>query len=229
MEKSKPGLPASFLKRILPVLWLVLSAVSFGPSPKPPWWEVHFALTVRGEYTVKGREMASAGEFSYRVRWEGTAESDGLDFLLYHVKTDIQEWVIRERDTLPNATRIVTEKDTPEKPRLHVNYILREDGDLRFDFDLEGILIPLGASLEKFDLVLPCSKEHVREGTAYNEFIIKGSNNIAVGADGLDKETQEKSFSWEWRRQQWIAGEAGTAFVSRFHRAGVVATLIRHN
>jgi hypothetical protein len=229
MEKSKPGVFSPILRGILPVLGLVLLVSSLGPSLITPWWEVRFALIVRGDYAIKDFEKAFAGEFAYRARWEGTMEQDGADFLLYHVGTDVQGWEIREKASLPDATRILTEQEVSERPRLLLNYILRQGRTLRFDFEVQGIRIPLGPSLEKFDLVLPCSKEPPEEGAVYNASISKGTNEISIGEDGLEKGTLEKSFSWEWKRQQWAVREKGPVRVAAFHKVSVVVTLIRHS
>lgn len=213
----------------LPILWLL--AASGGATrlhSGPPWWEVRIDLAVRGEYTIKDFGATFAGEFACRTRWHGSMEPDGPDFLLYHTTTDVPEWEIVEKAALPNATRIVTQKADAQKPRLRVNFIIRQGGDLRFDFEVDGIRIPLSDSPEKFELILPRSKECFGEGTGYGDSISKGNNLVSIGAEGLESGHAEKSFSWEWKRQHWIVREKGAAFVAGSHKVTVTVTLIRH-
>ncbi len=230
MRTGRPAPPSSMGKalRILVVLGLFAAVPPLGPSGKPPWWGVRFALTVRGTYAVKDPERAFTGEFTYKALWEGTMERDGEDFLLYHAKTDVQDWTIREKATLPGSSRVLTEKDVPEEPRLRLNYILRQSQDLRFDFEVEGFQVPLGLSPEKFELVLPSSREDSEEGTVYDASISKGTNRIRIAEDGLGKANLEKSFAWDWRRQQWAVRENGAVQLSGSHKATVVITIARH-
>jgi hypothetical protein len=228
MRKGKRRAIGAVLRGALPFLWLFTAAGAPRLLPRPPWWEIRLALSVRGEYTVRDLGTTFTGEFEFRAQWEGTMEQDGVDFLLYHTKTDVPHWEIREKAARPNPTRILTEKETAEKPRLLVKYIMRQDRELRIDFEVEGIRIPLDASPEKFDLILPRSKELSGEGASYCNSISKGSNLIAIGDDALDRGRLERSFSWEWKRQGWTAREKAAVFVAGSHKAGVTVTLIRH-
>jgi hypothetical protein len=228
MRKGKRRAVVAVLRGALPFLWFLTTAGAPRLLPRPPWWEIRLALSVRGDYTVKCLETTCAGEFELRAQWEGAMEQDGVDFLLYHTRTDVPHWEVREKAARPNATRILTEKETVERPRLRVNYIMRQDRELRFDFEVEGIRIPLDSFPEKFDLVLPRSKELSGEGAGYCDSISKGNNLITIGDDALDRGRLERSFSWEWKRQGWTAREKGAVFVAGSHKAGVTVTLIRH-
>jgi hypothetical protein len=228
MRKGKRRAIGGVLQGALPFLWLFTTAGAPRLLPRPPWWEIQLALSVRGEYTVRDLGTTFTGEFEFRAQWEGTMEQDGVDFLLYHTKTDVLHWEIREKAARPKPTLILTEKETAEKPQLRVNYIMRQDRELHFNFEVEGIRIPLDASPEKFDLVLPRSRELSGEGASYCDSISKGSNLIAIGDDALDRGRLERSFSWEWKRQAWTAREKGAVFVAGSHKAGVTVTLIRH-
>jgi hypothetical protein len=155
-------------------------------------------------------------------------ERDGQDFLLYHVRTEVQKWEALEKTSQPNAVHILTEKDIADKPALQMKYILRESGQLVFDFDIAGIPVPLGAASEKFDLVLPCSRGHADQGAGYSQFIARGDNQVAVPDDKLDRRSDEKAFSWEWKRQQWALRNDATVFLSNRHKADVLVTLKAH-
>lgn len=228
MKKGKRRTIGAVLRGTLPFLWFLAAAGAPPLLPRPPWWEIRLALSVRGDYTVRNLETTCVGEFDFRAQWEGTMEQDGDDFLLYHVKTDAPRWEIREKAVRPGTARILSERETAEKPRLRVHYIMRQDRELRFEFEVEGIRIPLDPSAEKSDLVLPRSKELSGAGAGYGDSISKGSNLIAIGDDALDRGRFERSFSWEWKRQGWSPREKGAVFVAASHKASVSITLIRH-
>jgi hypothetical protein len=228
MRNGRPGFLPSILKGILPLLGLAAAVSPLNPSQKSPWWEVRFALTVRGNYTVRESEATFAGDFTYKARWEGTMETDGPDVLLYPTKAEVQSWEIREKADPPGSNRVLSEKDVPGEPRLRVNYILRQDQELRLYFEVEGFVIPLHASPEKFELVLPSSREPAGEESPYDPSVKKGTNVVWIGEEDLANATLEKSFSWEWKRQHWAARDRGTVQVSGSHKATVVVTLTRH-
>jgi len=230
MVQSKQGCLSEILKRVLPVLAAVAPLTSLGPVQRTPWWEARLALSVRGAYMVKGPNASFTGEFVYGARWGGILERDGMDVLVYHTQIGDEGWEVRERAARPEGTRVLTEKDAPEKPGLRVNYILRMGRDLLFDVSVEGFKIPLGVWPDRFDLDLPCSSEHGgAAASGYDDFITKGTNRIAIGVDGLERGTLEKSFSWEWKRERWTAAGSGTVWLAGSHQASVILTLIRHN
>jgi len=229
MRNGKRRGIGAVLRGALPFLWFFSTAGVMRPLPRPTWWEIRLALSVRGNYAVRNLETNYAGEFDFRAQWEGTMEQDGEDFLLYHTRTDSPHWEIREKGSRPDSTRTMTEKETAERPRLRVNYIIRQDRELRFAFEVEGIRIPLDSCKEKFDLVLPRSKELSGTGAGYDDSISKGSNYIAIGDDALGRGHLERSFSWEWRRQGWSPREKRAIFMAASHKTSVTVTLIRHS
>jgi hypothetical protein len=230
MRTQQRALPSAMRKglRFLVVLGFVAAVPPLGPSGKPPWWGMRLALTVRGTYVVKDAESAFTGDFTFKTLWEGTMERDGEDFLVYHAKTDVQEWTIREKATLPGSSRVLTEKDVSEGPKLQMNYILRQGDDVRFDFEVKGFQVPLGPSPEKFELGLPSSREDSEEGADYAASIAKGTNRIQIAEDGLEKASLEKSFAWDWKRQQWAVRGNGAVQVGGSHKVTVVITIARH-
>jgi hypothetical protein len=216
------------MKGILPLLGLAAAVLTLNPSQKSPWWEVRFALAVHGNYTVREPGAGFTGDFVYKAHWEGAMETDGPDFLLYATKAEVQSWEIREKASLPGSTRILTQKDVPGEPRLRVTYILRQDQKLRLYFEVEGFVIPLHTSPEKYELVLPSSKEPAGLGSAYDGSVKKGTNTLWIGEEDLAKATLEKSFAWEWKRQHWAARDRGTVQVAGSHTATVTVILTRH-
>jgi hypothetical protein len=229
MRRESHGAGVSVLRVVLPVLGCLIAVSGLRTGVRPAWWEVRFQLTARGDYTVKDSGTTYSGEFLYRAQWDGTMERDGADFLLYYAATEPQAWEVREKASLQSATRIMTDKESAEKPGLRLNYVLRQGADILFDFDVGGVRIPLNSSPDKFDLVLPRSREHAGEEDMYNEFVSKGKNRVFVDEKDLGERPLEKSFSWEWKRQQWILKEKGVVLVAGAHKASVTITIIPHD
>jgi hypothetical protein len=229
MRKEFRGGAVSALRIILPALGFLLAASGPGTSGPPTWWEVRLHLTAKGDYTVKEPETTYSGEFLYRAQWQGTMERDGADFLLYYTTTEPQTWELREKASPPGATRVMTEREAAEKPRLRVNYVLRRGDDILFDFEVVGFPIPLNASADKFDLVFPRSREHAAAEDTYGQFVVKGKNVVSVDERELEKRPLERSFSWEWKRQQWILREKEVVLVAGSHKASVTVTLVPHD
>jgi len=230
MARTRPGAWPTIPKRALAVLAALAPLASLEPVPQTTWWEVRLALSVRGDYTVKGPNASFAGQFAFRAHWGGILERDGMDVLLYHTRLGDESWELREKAVRPEGTRVLTEKDSPEKPRLRVNYVLRTDRVLLFDFSVEGFKIPLGVWPDRFDLDLPCSQEHAgAPAGGYDDYVVRGTNRVAIDADGLERRMLEKSFAWEWKRGRWTAAGSGTVWLAGAHKTSVVLTLIRHD
>ncbi len=211
------------------ILALSLTAAPSRPCPKRPWWEVHFIVTVRGEYSVKEHRSEVDGEYICSASWRGTMERDGSDFLLICLGSEIRDWEIHEKGEAAGQTNKLTEKDNGTNPRLDLYYVLSDGQTLRFIFKIAGPPIPLCRSPEKHVLVLPCSSEDAAEETDYNDSIVKGDNLIRIPESELDKAKVEKTFTWEWKRHQWALRDGGAIALANRHRAEVVVSLTRHS
>jgi len=196
--------------------------------PKPPWWEVHFIVTVRGDYSVKGRHAGAAGEYTCTAAWSGTMERDDEDFLLSCLESDIRGWEILEKGEAAGRTDRLTEKDAGTRPRFDLYYVLHEASRLRFVFRIAGPPVPLCDSPEKDLLVLPCSSEEAAEPSDYNGSVVSGDNHIGIEESDLEKAKVERKFSWEWKRRQWALRDGGAVAFANRHRAEVTVSLIRH-
>jgi hypothetical protein len=229
MREEFRGRAVSVWRIVLPAIGFFLAASHAGTSRPPSWWEIRLHLTAKGEYTVKEPETTYSGEFLYRAQWQGTMERDGPDFLLYYTTMEPQAWELREKASPPGTTRVLTEKETVERPRLRVNYVLRKGSDILFDFEVAGFPIPLNPSAAKFDLVFPRSRERAVAEDTYGQFVVKGKNMVSVDEQDLGKRPLERAFSWEWKRQQWVLREKNVVLVAGSHKASVIVTLIPHD
>jgi hypothetical protein len=226
-----------FARRVLGPLagaLLVLAlaaALSFSQSSSgPSWWEVSLSVTVKGGYAIEGAGPPVSGEFTCRARWTGTLESDGKDFLLYHLKTEVLEWRLAEKSGSPKGESLLLAQETSETPRLRLNYVLREGSDVRFDCEFREISVPLHASPVKVALEFPRASGHaaLSPGSGYGSCISRGSNRIVIPVSDLERRAAERTFSWEWRREKRIAGDSATFLVTQHHTAEAVVVLVAH-
>jgi hypothetical protein len=220
------GPPAAIL-----IALAAAAALSFSrPSSGPAWWEISLSVTVKGSYVIEGGEVPLRGEFTCRARWSGTIESDGSDFLLYLLKTEVLEWRLAEKAGLPKAASLLLVQETSEAPRLRLNYVLREGSDLRLDYEFDEVSIPLHASPVKANLEFPRSSGHLAlvPGSGYESRVNKGSNRIVIPGSDLERRSAERTFSWEWQREKRITGDAGTSLLTQSHTVEAVVSLVAH-
>jgi hypothetical protein len=194
---------------------------SFVQSPR--WWDVELSLTVRGQYSIREEGAVCAGEFLYEAAWSGSMEKDDTDYLLYHSGSETLRWEIREKIASGGNQKVLTEKDFDDRPVFRMNYVLNENGVLRFVFIVEGFPVPRGGAGEKFDLILPASKE---EGgglspSGYDAFVAKGSNEVVFEEKKIRTGPVERAFRWEWKRYQPSSGPGAPVVLFNSHKAEV--------
>jgi hypothetical protein len=214
-------LPGSLL-----LLGLAGAVLLSRPSPHPTWWEIRLTTTVKGGYVLKGGGTPVSGEYSCRALWEGRLELDSDDFLLYHLKTEIQEWRLEEKARQPEGESVLREKDTDVKPAIHLNYVLNDGPNVEVDFDLMGVPVPLHSFPVKVALEFPSSgaRRSLIPGSSYFDFITKGSNRVVVPRSDLLRPSAQRSFSWKWRRDKRVA----TCLVTEHHATEAVVSFIAH-
>jgi hypothetical protein len=219
------GLPGSLL-----LLGLAGAVPLSRPSPHPTWWEIRLTTTVKGGYVLKGGGTPVSGEYTCRALWEGRLELDSDDFLLYHLKTEIQEWRLEEKARRPEGESVLGEKDTDVKPAIHLNYVLNDGPDVEVDFDLMGVPVPLHSFPVKVALEFPSSgaRRSLIPGSSYSDFITKGSNRVVIPRSDLLRSSAQRSFSWKWRRDKRVAAGAATCLVTEHHAAEAVVSFIAH-
>ena len=148
------------------------------------WWEVRLVVAAEGDYIVKGGKAPIAGTYTCKASWEGRLEPDGDDFLLVHLKTEIQEWRLVERSG-PAGHEIVLEAPAADKPTLRMNYVLKDGSEVEFVFELGGIRVPLLACPLSVPLELPRSSGRTAgpPGQGYGDFVCRGSSRVAIPGD----------------------------------------------
>jgi len=230
MPKGFGRRPYTFLAGVLLVLGLPGAFSYSRTSPRPGWWEIRLSTTVKGGYALKGGGAPISGEYTCRARWEGSLEMNGDDFLLYHLRTEILEWRLSEKTARPGGESVLGEKDTNHRPALLLNYVLKDGLEVRLDFDLMGIPIPLHPFPVKIALEFPRSEleKYLFPGSNYVDFVTRGSSRIVIPGSDLLRSTAHRTFSWEWRRDRRVAAGPGTCLVTELHTAEAVVSLVAH-
>ena len=197
---------------------------------QPAWWEIRLTVDVKGDYAIKGGEAAFQGAFTCRAEWGGTVERDGDDFLLYRLKSETLDWKLTEEAAPPGQEPVEKSGEASERPLLRLNYVLREGGDLRFDYEFREVSIPLHASSMKVDLEFPRSSGQSAPlfGASYDDFVRRGSNRVVIPASDLERRSAERTFSWEFRREKRVAKDSRVFIVTQRHTAGAVVKLVAH-
>ncbi len=196
----------------------------------PLWWEIKILLVSDGSYTIKEQPSAYSGRYCFTILWTGCMEINDDDFLLYYENSELLSFEAEEKGTYPDSTRVVSTEDFKDKPSFHLNYILRKDEGLYFDFIVHGFRAPLNESKYKFYLNLPESEENPLEPSEidYDSFISRGSNLIFLEEKKIHTETVEKKSSWEWNYQKWRLIEKVPVFFSNRHEVTIDISIKPH-
>ena len=218
--------PTLALIRMIPVVFF-LFPISQAPGQSsvhsPRWWDVELSLTVRGQYSVREEGAVCAGEFLYETAWSGTMEKDDADYILYHSGSEILRWEAREKIASGSDQKALTEKDFDDRPVFRMNYVLNENGVLRFLFSVDGFPVPRGGTGKKFDLILPASKKEdgSLSPSGYDASVVKGSNEVVFEEKLVRAGPAERTFRWEWKRYQPSSGPGAPVVLLNTHAAEV--------
>ena len=220
--------PKAFLPRSAAAFGL--AALVFLPAPAlprdgPAWWDVRIRLETRGRYALPPDATDVSGEYAYEALWSGSMERDGPDYILYHASLETVRWEMKERSGRKDGDRgFLTEKDFPVRPVLRMNYVLGEEGRLRFFFTVEGFPVPRNDSPDKFALILPCSRKE--SGAAgYDDAVSEGSNDVSLDEKELGKGPAKRVFRWAWKRYQPSSAPPPAGPLFNTHEAKVTLTI----
>lgn len=225
-ERGSPRRLAGLLAAALLVLGRLAGPASSGPAAGPSWWEVRLVVTVKGDYALRGGSPPISGEYACRARWEGRLEPDGEDFLLVHLRTEILEWRLTESSGPAESATVLEAPDTL-KPELRLNYVLKEGREVEFDFDLEGIFIPLHDQRFKIPLEMSRSAGQADElpGQGYGDFVRRGTNRVVLPASDLSRRGSERTFSWDWRRENDLVKGSPAILLTQSHSVEAIVAL----
>ncbi|UCC40448.1 MAG: hypothetical protein JSV96_03080 [Candidatus Aminicenantes bacterium] len=194
----------------------------------PLWWEVKVVLDSKGNYSVKEGLHSYPGNYSFIIVWTGFMEKDNGDFILYHEDFKLLHWEAQEISSNPEILSTLSTGNFSDKPFLNMNYILKKEENLYFDFSVNGFCIPQNESEYKFYLYLPVSEENSERFSEidYDAFVFKGSNRIFLEEKKIYTKSAKKDFCWNWRYQGWQIGAEKSVFLSHIHEVKVEIFII---
>ena len=198
-----------------------------GPATPPAWWEVRLTVAVQGTYSLRGEGVPLSGEYSGRLLWEGRLEPDGDDFILVHLRSEVQEWSHREKAGGDVAESVLEAPETV-RPALRLFYVLREHDEVTFDFEIEGTSVPLHRRSIEIHLEMPRSARPPGVTPGYRDYVLSGSNSIVLPASDLKRRRPQRTFAWTWRRVDSLDKGPRTFVAIQGHSAEAVVALIRH-
>ena len=196
----------------------------------PLWWEIKILLTSNGNYKIDERNSSYSAQYSFTLLWTGCMERDNSDYLLYYENSELISFEAEEEGIFPESTKIICSDDFHDRPSFKLNYILRKDENLHFDFFVKSFLIPQNESERKYQLSLPASKENSRHSSEidYNLFVYKGSNLIFLEEKEIYLDAVEKKFAWKWKYQKPHIPRSIPKFFSNSHDVKVEISIDPH-
>lgn len=189
----------------------------------PTWWEIKLVLDSKGNYNIREGSHSYPGNYSFTIVWTGFMEKDNGDFILYHEDSKLLHWEAQESSSNPDAMNTLFTVDFPDEPFLNMNYVLKREGNLHFDFSVNGFAIPQNESRHKYYLNLPVSEENSERFSEidYDSYVFKGSNRIFLDEQKIYIKSVKKEFSWKWKYQGWQIGTERLVHLSHIHEVSV--------
>ncbi len=218
--------PAAFAAAIAVCCALACAFALAADTPKPsaPYWHIEIAIAFAGDYDVRSDGVDVPGQYAYKGTWTGAVQKDGLDVLIVHTASRRLEWRLTEH---PPHAPAVTERDVPDRPVFHMNYIIRRNEALDIDMDVDGLAVPVAGPDGRVPLVLPCSAENAdrRAGLDYNATVTKGSNAVRLEPGDLGGKPVVRKFAWTWQAKHRDTGGRGPVVVASSHRVEAIVSV----
>lgn len=164
------------------------------------WWTIDISVSVTGTYKAFEGKEALYGHYSFRGVWLGAMERDNGDYILYQGSDRIlfMKWIEEMNQKKHDQSDDI-------HPKLKLNYVLRRDGKIHFDFEIFSFQVTLEKSQKKYNLILPRSAENdsINQGIHYNKGVVSGSNRIELLENRIYKESSiQEKFEWNWSKKQ---------------------------
>lgn len=168
------------------------------------WWQVELKMSISGDYGYNYNNKNHKGEYSFEILSTASMEQDcDKDYILYQGETNIsvQKW----KEIIDINTPETTDLAEKMKPDIRMNYVLKENRKLYFDFEVFLKTPAPGNSnpLEKFLLPRSALNKTINQHDKYNKNVVNGSNKIQMPEKFILKQTEtEKEFQWQWQRKK---------------------------
>lgn len=171
-----------------------------------PWWQVELTISVTGTYQYNNDNYTHDGQYSLGILLEAALEYDiSKDFLLYGGESKINAAKWKEIVYTEDGDINTMDLSRTIHPVAKVNYVLKERGELCFDFEM-FLKMPTMETTDPFrEFLLPRSElnKTINKKDRYNKNITAGSNRLCIPEKLiLDRRETEKTFQWQWKRKK---------------------------
>ncbi len=173
-------------------------------SDTEPWWMIEFLLSVNGNYQYSHNNSTYNGEYSFQIMLSASMEHDySQDYILYQGEKKIT--ALNWKEIVYNENEGYKRKDLSNKiePDIKLNYVLRENGNLYFDFEtfLKTPFLENTDPFEKFLFPRSALNKTINPHDNYNKYIKKGSNNVHLPRKRILSQTKTlEEFHWQWQK-----------------------------
>ena len=169
------------------------------------FWTIKMEISVSGKYKSSNNDLMFSGKYSFSIICKANIERDNGDYICYkgHNKLSNIEW----NEMIGKQFSNDKEQDISEKikPQLKLNYIVRENGYICFNFEIPSVWVPYEAQNFSRRILLPRSAENeiVSPKIKYKKYIISGSNKIELLDSNIYiKNKLQKKFKWKWAKKE---------------------------
>jgi len=230
------GASRLFKHLLLPALVLIFlparvpskSQADRGETPQR--WEVSINLKTVGDYRLDEGGPVFAGRYSFTICWSGWLEKEDQDYLLYRIDSRLLDWKAEETASLTENSGFLTAEDFRERPAFSLKYIIRDGEDLCLDFIVDPMAVPQARAENGFPLLLPSSEQNGQRESqiSYNAHVTKGSNRVEFPESAIYAGPMSRTFTWEWKYQEWVPQEGRTVLTSQSHTVEVGLSITPH-
>lgn len=173
--------------------FLQSSNYSFGEEVRV--WKAVLQIKIEGELFPPPHSASTPrAHFVVEAEWHGFLEEDGLDFIIYHLESYLNNWKIWSG-----------EKNEPElkeklmSPIFRLDYVEGLEKEVRFyySFSPSEIAVPGQSSHNPLRFLLPSSPWPARKEPVEVIITRQGSRVVAVDRKALEQPSCQKEFLWK--------------------------------
>lgn len=207
-------------KKFILSLWLIIfsplmghmgHASSLNVEPGT-WWEIQLSMTSSGNYRYYYNEVIT-GEYSFKLVSNASIEQDNSgDYILYQGSEQVSIINWSEKSAVKGTEKGTEKEDSTVSssdlskilsPSMRLNYVIKKDGELYFDFDVFLKNPPPDKAHPFNQFLLPRSalNQGINPKDKYNKYVRSGANEVKIAEKLFLKQLETgKSFRWEWQR-----------------------------
>ncbi|MCU0288291.1 MAG: hypothetical protein MUF15_18090 [Acidobacteria bacterium] len=171
------------------------------------WWEIQLLINADGNYKYDTNDNTINGKYSFKIVSSASMEQDKSgDYILYQgsERIPVIDWQETSADKIGNNIT-TTDLSKTMMPGIHLNYVIKKNGKLFFDFDIffNAPIVDNGHPFKGFLLPRSALNQSLDPKNKYNKNVCQGSNSVEVLEEVfLNQEEMVKTFTWQWQRKK---------------------------